>query len=837
MAGDALNQNDPSIVGPEVSLARHNVRTVALDGDSVGVRQKVTARAAAQIDSGVDAGAVYLQGFTDSDRWHVDVYDAADVEATDYETVLFLPSADDTKTNVEGITGAGASDTTDIYEYVDDPNPRSPVSPNDYIVTTTGLGGGQNASAYICDVTIEAGGSVAGKRILAVRIVAVGAHAIIENGAYLDVARNQLFIEESGTEYLAPYNPQFPKGGLANTGLVVATWPNNPVTNMPWTTTDLGAFNAGAYQIGCRWGFDLPALQRTVGGYLVSFALEVVAVTEKRLFSFGGAAAKDDSPAWFISDDCEVPSGSGSHSISDGDELVFIVRRFRKDSGLDSLNFLTQRMQMQLPQATWDCDDAAEGSVEALGPFGEPVGSRVVHNQIAPVLLRDGGTWGAAGLWPYPKMQVGQCYNGVTQRQEITPGSTTTYDFIRFFAYPGSATASDTFDLTATVNGATATLTRADFDELPKLSEVSPGIEMKEVTLAFDSPVSLTGSTQYDVDFTCPAAGADEASKGWVILGLQAGSGVSAELADVATFGGTTDSGESPAGTNDDGLDWLVTVFDAPAAPSTVTAELVTTTNPDDGTAGWLEDFAYASLTWADPGQGSYTLLHYEVQRREGAGDWVTIAKLTDQGATINFNDYEPLRGVNLQYRVRQVMTDLPVVSDWTVSNGVVLPDELDNDRCYVWFSSNEDSGLNVALQATRPLQFSFLDADQVQLVPIYNRDYPLGFRATEKVGVQWELSLIVHGRDSNRGAQTVDTGDDANASGGAAAFNRLRALAEDTSIPHVTAVDSYGNRVIGVLQVTSGTVDNPGALYLAAATMRPTQAEPTPYEGIGFGN
>jgi hypothetical protein len=392
-------------------------------------------------------------------------------------------------------------------------------------------------------------------------------------------------------------------------------------------------------------------------------------------------------------------------------------------------------------------------------------------------------------------------------RQQFTTTVAQTYDaamFVAGFVDPETPPAGN---LTVRVRrqsdnvqfGGAGVLTPAQFQALTTSAQ-----GWARVLLELAAPAVLAAATQYYLEFEA----AEPVGTGW-----QVGYGAFPTAGGpygVASFRSTTDALRPHfAGAPITSLDAWAMLVNQPAQLVGLSATLQQQALAGDGTNCSVDDLDYVLLDWTTSVEASFG--YYEVQRSlDGGASWEVIAYITDQ-ADSDFSDYEGTRGVLASYRVRQVQFPLAVPGPWSAT---VTATPLARN-CEVLFVSNEQPALNVGYDDQTPRTYTFLDAERAVLYPIFQRNRQVALQPTELLGDRWEMQLVIN-------AVTTPT------PVGRRLFDAIEAIAR-ADLPHVTVLDSDGNRWIALVQVSQGERRETGALYLANVAVTEVATSPTP--------
>lgn len=405
--------------------------------------------------------------------------------------------------------------------------------------------------------------------------------------------------------------------------------------------------------------------------------------------------------------------------------------------------------------------------------------------------------------------------------QEITPSGTGDYDWLRILvrAETGSVTGDLTVQLRRRDNnaavGSLVTITADDLDA------ALPAARWQTVEKRLDTAAALTAATQYYFDIESTT---DEAHP-W---GVQVLSAVDAYLPAglnnfapdsdwIATFGGTVDQ-LTIAGTSHPQLDAAVTIADSPAAPTGLAALAV-----EDSCC-----VPFVDVTW-DPtaiSECGLSFLRYDLDRSvDGGVTWQRIAEITDEAAAA-IEDHEAPSATAVQYRLRVVRSD-QAASPWSDEVSVTSP-----TLCQGWtFTSNSapTSGLwyaDVSDDGTPPPRSNEFIDERETYRPL-GRPYSVEIRELEDRGSTTRMKLQVRaGRD---GCPDSSTCVEWSLCGGDV-FGPLRDLSR-AGLPYLCARNECGETRYVSLRVERGTWFKTGNVYLAEVSMIDVAAVPYPVD------
>lgn len=236
----------------------------------------------------------------------------------------------------------------------------------------------------------------------------------------------------------------------------------------------------------------------------------------------------------------------------------------------------------------------------------------------------------------------------------------------------------------------------------------------------------------------------------------------------------------------------------------------------------------YYQLSWTavDSGYEFVDLGYYELQRRDETMDvdeWETIAKAIHP-LVDSFADYEARVGLDSEYRIRYVHTN-GVTGDWSAIVAPQLPEPgvtgAGAARGVLIFTSNEAPERNLAyVQVWRGAadeSFDFVEAEERALQKMYGRDFQVAFRPTERGGVSFSRTIMVHA--ATIPVETLTEG-----------FTSLRDLAW-ANLPYVCVRNERGDRWLANVNVPGGSVQMKRKLYMGDIVVTEVTGEPFAYE------
>ncbi|MEH1014597.1 hypothetical protein V6U90_15985 [Micromonospora sp. CPCC 206060] len=372
-------------------------------------------------------------------------------------------------------------------------------------------------------------------------------------------------------------------------------------------------------------------------------------------------------------------------------------------------------------------------------------------------------------------------------------------------------------------------ITVEEFDALPDLAS-----GWREVTVRLEPPLlsdGLAGTLWWAFS---SSSGSDAP---WQVLGADANpaSQSPASLSDVAGYGGSAlfATYDGQADEHADLTLALVQEMDAVTGLAVTPAvqELAPVDEHCGRSAGRIPDgIRYHRLSWSainSPVVGGWG--YYEVQRQDdtmAVDEWETIAKVVTPAVTA-VDDYEARVGVESRYRIR-MMHRIGIAGQWSepVAATIAAPGVtgVNGATGLLILTSNHHPAGNLAYLLNWDRQavedFTFPEAEQVELQEMFGQDYRTAFRPLERGGVEFTRSVLVNAAAVP--PATLDNG-----------FRDLRDLAWDTT-PYVCVRDELNNRWLSTLLVPSASVKRRkrGQLHIAQVTVVEVTATPAPLAG-----
>ena len=454
----------------------------------------------------------------------------------------------------------------------------------------------------------------------------------------------------------------------------------------------------------------------------------------------------------------------------------------------------------------------------------------------------------------YGRQAVGQVYGNNTVTQEIldsAAGANFYYPWVRYYARRyGDTTVSLTLSSASpTVSGAgfSVAITPAQWDALDEVVD-----RWKAVTLRFPDATPPVMGSGWTPTWRWSATG-ETAGNRWEVLGAAAPamSGLAGNLLQLAvpsttaqlptatygqpSAGSTVNMGWIPqlgpyvSGTTDDQTSDAVILFSQDPSPVSGFAisqlnQTLTGIGLDCGVtpSGIPSAITYNRLTWSGP---TVTGFSTELQRMDTIDtDWQTIM-LASTPTVSGFNDYEARVGILTSYRIRKVNL-YDFVGPWSSTLTATIAEPgitIGDDGHVLIFTSNEDQSgsmnlaYSTAWEGRIEEQFSFAEASTVQLQPMYDRDFYVAFRTSERSGDQFSRQLLIQAAAIS--PPTLP------------GFTALTDMSWG-DVSYICVRDEEGNKWLATVMVPSGRVVHFRKLYFAninivEVTDTPSQVDP----------
>ena len=775
----AWNPNAPELLGPEwmpvVSAAG------VLGSDAACFAQTLNSTAAETINTVV----VSIPTIATAGRYILEVYEAGQEIAGAVTTSTYRPNEDSAVFNVENQAAA----VVNLYQSVDE----AVLDTADYVENTNSTIFG-NTWTYKLDTAAWA----AARRVTAMRWVSVGRQVAGQHEWEFAIRKQTAgFLRVLRTAYASAAG-QFT--ATAHLGEM------NPFTGAPWLEAEIESFDStvAADRLSLRFGLAAPVDAASVARLYQTY-LEIDWVAENRVAYGVADVAAGLSVGSFT---LQTPAGVDNWAKANGQAYTFVLRRIPQVGNPDDPQ--AGPLGTSVGNVSWAyMDDQGGGLPTAMlaasyAPTLDPGGyittlGAALTRGFGIYMVTTGLAAGADGIYgTFGSTWVTSPPSSFTQT--FTPGANHTYEAVVLVVSWGDAAVPPTSALTARIRrtsdavqlGGDGTFTVAEFAAADKSAQ---GWAVATITLA--SAAALISGTEYEL--TLEGSSVDITSAWYIAVGYFA-FGVS-----LPSWAGTTNHWATS--TNGDQFALLA---DLPPVPPNFAAAIATQALTGDGTNCSVDSMQYVALTWTPNVNTAFS--EYQIERSlDGGVTWEQIATLSDI-ASASFADYEGTRGVVATYRIRQVAYLLVVPSPWSASV-TATPQAV---GCEVLFTSNEQPALNVAyIDEGGERVYELQDSDRVVLHPIVDRDGQVALQPTEHLGDRWVMQLVVNAVT----APSVP---------GRTVFDELEDLSR-ADIPHVTVLDSDGNRWIALLQVPRVTRREPGALYVGEAIVTTLAFAPTP--------
>lgn len=696
----------------------------------------------------------------------LEVYDNETGVASNFASTAFQPNED--------VSGTGAAlwreddnTTTTIFSEIDE----TTASDADYIYT--------QADGNVYAGRVNTATTLNGKRILGVKLM-VRCTGNAPLGGFSSLGFG---LSIGGVSYGASTTGLFSSArSLTNYMEISETWLYNPSTKRPWLAADIAALDVSDE-------FELYAGIQGGGQVRVSQVVMTVYYCDENRLALGNL---DDSGSALTANAWNaitlITPTSGTWTKDGAGRHLYSLRRISTGGSI----VVPTLAGPALP-------NPATGYLPTLDPtyfYMTAMGS----SQLAVFGLIQRTTAPAESVdsQPYVDALEALVFTGQDAEQEFSAAAATSYGAIRARVKPNGSTSNLSVKVKRRSDnlqfGSTMTITPA---EAAAMVDAGSGWRTLEQTLSVAA--TLATGTQYYIEFSSTAAGTG--TDYWSVLALDTG-----DQGNGATLGGTTDRAVVNA-VEADRYDLPVTLGSVVTTPAGFATTDSYQSVGGDGSGCTASLIHNVRLAWTATALGGL-FDQYEIERSVSGGDWVRVAEIGTE-ATVSWNDYESPRSLTACYRIRAVRLD-GAASNWSGSTcKTPLP-----RNCEWTFTSNDDPTLNMALsQDGYEMAYEFLDADDVEVLEAYLRDYQIVIAGTETRGVAFDLPVFV------RVAQPATTK-------GVAVFTALRAL-QDADIPYVCVMDAYGNRFFADIRVPTGDANTLAHFYLASIRVTEVRGEP----------
>lgn len=263
----------------------------------------------------------------------------------------------------------------------------------------------------------------------------------------------------------------------------------------------------------------------------------------------------------------------------------------------------------------------------------------------------------------------------------------------------------------------------------------------------------------------------------------------------------------------DEPIAWTVTATDTSITTGTAVSAFARNESAVTTQIFSYDDFSVVPFQLLDA--------RYEIQRSDEVDtDWQTILDTTDLCIT-GFNDYEARVGIESDYRIRLCNALDFCGPTWATASSTLIDPGVDingSGNSVLIFTSNESPSSNLAYVMQfegAPIEtFTFPEADEIQLMRMFGKDYFTAFHPLERGGVKFTRVMLV-----NLAAIPLPSLPN---------FNELRDLAW-ASLNYVCVRDELGNRWFANVRVPEVAVRMNRTIYLAQIEVSQITGTPTP--------
>jgi hypothetical protein len=608
--------------------------------------------------------------------------------------------------------------------------------------------------------------------------------------------------------------------------VVSYTWPLNPVTNRPWTVTDLGTFaNGGTSAIS--WFMSRPddgAVIAVTAGAVYEAWADVSYGTETRV-AIGARKAARQVPGW---NGWDLTTTTGATWSKQADKQYLFVQSYSEQEAVDRQPTGDPR-GLTLRALGGNATGASLGVQEVTPDYSEVAPYRVgAETGYHPAFLLQNSEGLLSGSQPYAVGGGG--YEAIVgpgeERLATLAGAFTIGESRGRLWLRGQAEQRPDAALVMTFYAFVddeilpdpVAVGRIEPDQVARPSVYDP---IEFALLNVDGPWP-SGTAGLLISFGYEGT----SGNGWDLLVATTGAGLgvavppSVSLAEMG-FGGT-------------GVLWLDPTYNAdvalvlgnpPSAPTGVSAvaELMPT-----GTPGVVLSVPIAADNECD------TYQRVQVERLND-GQWsrthdVVVDNVADLAIVV---DVEVPRNAEVSYRVRGVGAS-GFESEWTETE----PVELQDTRCGYVIASN-----HVNLTEALPVWYDdlapriYLPVETVRFVRFEGQDGSSPLRTDQDELEAFTATLLVA---ADGAASSTPTPDQLPAQG-RAAFDPLlwyignKRMPDGTLLrpPYVAVADNDGRVWYGVVSVSSLQRLEPGGQYTAAVRVEATRREPLPSDQV----
>lgn len=764
-------------------------------------------------------------------RMYADIYAASNTGVADVETThnfvpnetTFNPTIGDPQLGAlawRGTTDNGATfavPAASVHTVLDDSND------NDWVQqASTAVAAGTDPNAVIpgqmLGLRFTSSTMPTGRRVLAVYFDIRGYHPPLSRVSLL----NRIDLYRSGTRIATVAQPSFPfsLGGF----LAPGNWPTvtvgplylNPETQLPWSVTDIQAFDT-------TYEFRLGVVQAALR--ISAVTMRVVSVPERRVAWGWG------TPERFVSTGVEYDPAtlrsdmkiSLQHTDTAGDDWLkttgtdyYVV--LRRLGYHDPIGGAT-RTAVGVPSVRWWVglaeNPARDGQLYAAhaNASGRLLAVNYLSGLAVPLWPIRTDNAMSVDSFPYHSLDIIPVHTtaGFVARQSFTAVDARTYATIRaVVGYQPGAPPNASLrgrivrQSDSVVMGGEGSLTLTDFVALPQKSWASaayPNMRMAEVAIQLSTAATLTAGVAYWIEF---ASGST--SGYWLVPSMRADN-------PVGVTGDVSAPGAGSTSTSGVG-DLMTVVLDRPAPVGTFTATVGSdaVASPGEVSGCTVGTAPKVTLAWSVTTLGSL-FSHYEIQRADRPGVWNTISRQYAEGTT-TFVDREMPSNVAVSYRIRVVRGD-GGISVFATSAAVTPVQSLGT----VQLASNRLGYTLGFIKVGGEDDWTFPTSGQAELREMWGRDYSVALRPTEVVGASYSVAVLIWvGRAANPPAGQ-----------GRAAYDPLRAMVESTAVPYLAVRQPDGEVTYANVVLADGHRNKNSNMYVASLLVRQTSGVPVP--------
>lgn len=764
-----------------------------------------------------------------------EVYEEGTESSPSAQMIDLFPNGDIEIGQWETLSGS----TNNLWEQLQTPIvwPNSTVQATGIRKTASG-----DPASYVCSIDTSSfapSGALSDARICRVELGVVAAVTDVSGNIPNPPTRIVRLELRNNGELFNPVQPGGIGGFLAHgfgEAFVFPFGEINPLTELPWTTSDILEFDGGDWELRFRG----PSASSTGAPTVFSLCLRVWTVPQENRLAVGmwrrptGSLGSsfliepetdefvswpDQNPVW------EKPS-SGNHLWvwrqarsnyhHSGSGLSKDVQYLRSNQDFGSAGGLSAPpSNLRGDQLTFDVygvtsqsfDDTAYFSISAISP------------QVAGGASVDGQPYRVFGLATsiLDESSVVDLISSIPIGQRLTSPVNANYaGYHALIAPPSTGTSTLTISvhewLSGDQVGGAATWTAGEVRAETAIGSGTILSSLRVIDGFFDDFVPLEENEEYEIRLSV-------SGDTWqVIL-------PSASIGPEGSFQGA--SGAVIGGVNDPERDLTITLTIAPAEPENVELQIVTDCI---NTFACVDRVQHAQLRW-EPGEPNLGegFDHYDIDRRILEGDcepedvdgdcpWQRIARIAEED-TLEFIDRSTPRGRRVQYRIRSVGGG-DAQSPWVIS-GVITPEPTGAE---IIFTSNHRPDLEVVYEHTPTTEYTFLDHESDQIIPVFGADYQVSFFEPEDRGLEETYDIYANFADLPLDAY-------GNVIGGRETFEPLRQISRAVDIPYVIVLDRHGNVTYAHLRLFNGVEEQPLNRYSLRVEVTPVTDIPVVVE------